>query len=126
MALLTSKDWKPRTVHPRDHVADFKPGILDAHGHAVLGARPGKRQQVPARLEYAQALGPNFHARHVVVISFYRCFLVFQPLILETPDSALFLFDGYSNFRELLRADCNSVTLIPSTPAAPLLRYTCK
>jgi len=25
-------------IHPRDHVPNFKPGILDAHGHPVLGA----------------------------------------------------------------------------------------
>lgn len=54
-------------VDPSDHVADFKPGILDAHGHAVLGAGARKRQQVTARLEHAQALRPNFHAGHVVV-----------------------------------------------------------
>ena len=54
-------------IHPGDHVADLEPCILDPHGHAVLRASSRKRQQVPAGLEYAQALGPYLDARHVVV-----------------------------------------------------------
>jgi len=57
-------------VHPSDHVADLKTGILDAHCHAVLCAGAGERQQVAARLEHAQALGPHLDARHVVVPAF--------------------------------------------------------
>lgn len=59
--------WKSRGVHPRNHVPNLKPRILDAHGHAVLGPGASERQQVAARLEYAQALSPYFHAGHVVV-----------------------------------------------------------
>jgi len=54
-------------VNPGDHVPDLEPGVLDAHGHAVLGARAGEGQQMPAGLEHAQALGPDVGARDVAV-----------------------------------------------------------
>jgi hypothetical protein len=54
-------------VDPSDHVAYFKPGILDAHSHAMLRARASEGQQVAARLQDAQALSPDFCCRYIVV-----------------------------------------------------------
>jgi hypothetical protein len=54
-------------VDPRNHVADLEPGILDSHRHSVLRARASKGQQVAARLQHSQALGPDLNAGHVVV-----------------------------------------------------------
>ena len=48
-------------MHPGDHVTDFKPGILDAHGHAVLRAGASERQQVAPWLEYTEAFRPQFY-----------------------------------------------------------------
>ena len=59
--------WESARVNPGDHVADFKPGVFDPHGHPVLGARASERQQVAARLEHSQALCPDFNAGHIAV-----------------------------------------------------------
>ena len=58
---------EPAAIHPCNHVADFKPGVLDANGHAVLRARPGEDQQVPARFEHSQAFGPDVNTGYVIV-----------------------------------------------------------
>jgi len=54
-------------VDPGDHVADLKARVLNVHRHAVLRPGASEGQQVPARLEHPQALGPDINAGHVVV-----------------------------------------------------------
>lgn len=58
---------KPASIDPGDEVPDVKACILDPHIHAVLRARPGERQQMPAGLKHAQALGPDLDGRDVVI-----------------------------------------------------------
>ena len=54
-------------IDPGDHVPDLKTGVLDPNRHPMLRPRPGEGQQMAARLQHAQALGPHLHAWHVVV-----------------------------------------------------------
>ena len=51
---------KPAAIVPSNHIAHFKARVLDRHGHAVIGARPAKRDEMPARLEHAQHFRPRF------------------------------------------------------------------
>src|SRR5690606_22022289 len=46
-----------RPVQPRDAVADLEPGVLDSDRETVPGPGAAEREQVPARLEDAEALG---------------------------------------------------------------------
>src|SRR5690606_36375654 len=59
--------WEPGPVQPRDAVANLEPGILDGDREAVPRPGAAEREQVPARLEYAEALArPLFPGRQVV------------------------------------------------------------
>ena len=58
---------KSAGVTPKNQVTYLKACILNAYRHSVLCARACEGQQVPPRLEHAQALGPNFRAGYVIV-----------------------------------------------------------
>ena len=51
-------------VDPAHHIADLKPRQPDAHNDPVIGPRSGEGEQVTARFEHAQALGPHGRTRH--------------------------------------------------------------
>src|SRR5690606_29232184 len=53
---------KPAAVHPVDAVPDLKTRVLDSARHPVIGAGTAEREQMTARLEDAQALGPELDA----------------------------------------------------------------
>ena len=51
-----SRQVEYRVMHPADLILDLETGILDCLRHAVIGARPGKRQQVSARLSGGESV----------------------------------------------------------------------